>query len=248
MPAGPIRPAVLFFLGALLIGSCQPSASTSPSASASVAPSEPAPSASAAAICDPSLGIVCSGPLPAGDYLSEATGARIGFTLDEHDWSGLPDTPGVGFGLLLADVPDAAISALAFGGEYYTNACLPTAGTSVTGRTPADFMAMLIERPGVIASDPIQVEVGGWPALQVDLTTAIDADCATQGDNQIWVWPLPLGGPFDLYDMEMARIIAVDAGSATVILVAEARSVVEDYDHFLEHFTEVLETMTIEPI
>jgi hypothetical protein len=31
-------------------------------------------------------------------------------------------------------------------------------------------------------------------------------------------------------------------------LVAEARSVVEDYDHFLEHFTELLETMTISPL
>ena len=46
----------------------------------------------------------------------------------------------------------------------------------------------------------------------------------------------------------MARVIAVDGGSATVILVAEARSVVEDYDHFLEHFAEVVESMTISPL
>jgi hypothetical protein len=241
-----MKPAVLLFLGSLLLAACQPSTSTS--ASPTIAASNPAPSESAAAICDPGLGIVCSGPLPAGDYRSETTGALVEFTLDEHDWSGLPDTPGVGFGLLLADVPDAAISALAFGGEYYTDACLPTAGTTVTGRSPAGFIAMLTARPGVVASDPVQVEVGGWPALQVDLTTDIDAACAATGDGQIWVWPLPLGGPFDLYDMEMARIIAVDAGSATVILVAEARSTVEDYDHFLEHFEEVLETISISPL
>ncbi len=55
-------------------------------------------------------------------------------------------------------------------------------------------------------------------------------------------------GPFDFEDMELARVIAVDGGSATVIIVAEARSEIEDYDHFLEHFTEVVETMTITPL
>jgi hypothetical protein len=33
-----------------------------------------------------------------------------------------------------------------------------------------------------------------------------------------------------------------------VILIAEARSDVDDYDHFLEHFTEVIESMTITPL
>ena len=113
-------------------------------------PSIVLPSESAAALCDP--GVVCNGPLSAGEYVSETTGARIEFTLDEHGWSGLPDTPGVGFGLLLADVDDAAISALAFGGEYFTDACDPDAGISTTGTTPAEFMAMLTDRTGVTAS------------------------------------------------------------------------------------------------
>jgi hypothetical protein len=241
-------PGLLLLLAASLLAACQPSASASPSLSAapSEAATEPAPSGSAAARCDP--GVICNGPLAAGDYVSETTGARVEFTLDEHDWSGLADTPDVGFGLLLADVDDAAISVLAFDGEYFTDACDPAGGFSTIGTTPAEFMAMLTERTGVTASEPVEVEVGGRPALQVDLTTAIDADCAATGDDQISVWPMPPAGPFDFEDMELARVIAVDGGSATVILVAEARSIVEDYDHFLEHFTEVVETMTIEPL
>jgi hypothetical protein len=54
-------------------------------------------------------------------------------------------------------------------------------------------------------------------------------------------------------------MIAVDGGSATVILVAEARSEggavarltgtgAEDYDRFLGIFTDLLETMTITPL
>jgi hypothetical protein len=186
--------------------------------------------------------------LVAGDYVSEGTGARVEFTLEDQDWSGLPETPGIGFGLLLGGIPHAAMSVLAFDGEYFTDACDPNAGTSTTGRLPAEFMAMLTARTGVSASEPAEIEVGGQPGLQVDLTTSVDGECAATGEGQIAVWPLPPGGPFDLEDMEMARIIAVDGGSATLILVAEARSVVEAYDHFLEHFTELLETMTITPL
>ena len=94
-------PSALLIL--VLLVACQSSASASPSSSEAPA-SEPAPSQSASALCEP--GIICNAPLPAGDYVSEGTGARIEFTLDDHDWSGLADTPEVGFGLLLADVPE----------------------------------------------------------------------------------------------------------------------------------------------
>jgi hypothetical protein len=197
--------------------------------------------------------------LVAGDYVSEAAGTRIEFTLDDHDWSGIGEIPGVGFGLLLADVPDAAISALAFGGEIFSDACDPEAGISTIGATPAEFAAMLAERTGVTADPPVAVEVGGRPGLQVDLITAVDEVCAATGDGQVSVWPLHPAGPFDLYDQERARLIAVDGGSATVILVAEARSEggavarlagtgADEYDHFLEHFSDLLETMTITPL
>jgi hypothetical protein len=217
----------------------------------------PAPSGSGVAGCEP--GVVCGGALAAGAYVSEAAGARIAFTLDDHDWSGIGEIPGVGFGLLLADFPDAAISALAFGGEVFTDACDPTAGMSTIGTTPTEFVAMLAARTGVTADPPLEVEVGGRPGLQVDLRTDVDEDCAATGDNQVSVWPLPPAGPFDLYDQERARMIAVDGGSATVILVAEARSEggavarltgtgAEDYDRFLGIFTDLLETMTITPL
>ena len=97
----------------------------------------------------------------------------------------------------------------------------------------------------------VSSELGRLPGVrdvQVDLTTDVGLLCGSAGDRAISVWPLHPVGPFDLGDDEMARVIAVDGGSATVILVAEARSVVEDYDHFLEHFAEVVESMTISPL
>jgi hypothetical protein len=198
---------------------------------------------------------VCNGRLAAGDYVSETTGARVEFTLDDHDWSGLEDTEGDGFGLSLADVPDAAISVVAFSGEIFTDVCDPDAGTSAVEATPAGVMTMLVGAgPYVLgggATDPAvfatQVEVGGRPALQVDVTTMVDEACAATGGGRIWLWTLPVHGDFHFTDEETARVIAVDGGSATVVLVAEALPDVE-YDHFLEHFTELVETMTITPL
>jgi hypothetical protein len=246
-----MRSAGLLAVLALLLAACQPSASPSPSVheshEASHAPSEQPsehPSEPASA-CDP--GVVCNGPLEPGDYVSETTGARVEFTLDDHDWSGAEDTEGDGFTLFLADVGGASISVVSFSGEIFADACDPNAGTEQIEATPAGFMGMLTTRTGVTASAPVEVEVGGQPALQTDLTTSVDAVCETTGGGRIWLWTLPLHGDFHFNADETARVIAVDGGSATVILVAEALPDVE-YDHFLEHFMELVDTMTITPL
>ncbi len=111
MSPGARRPgpglAILALCG-LLLTSCGPSASPSSSSSASSpaassAESQALPSETADCVAPPS---VCNGPLPAGDYVSDGTGAHITFSLDEHDWSGSQDEPDEGFALFLADIPD----------------------------------------------------------------------------------------------------------------------------------------------
>jgi hypothetical protein len=247
-----MRRTALPLLAALLLAACQPSASASPSEEPSVAPSEPAPSeapasASGAAACDP--GTICNGPLEAGDYVSETTGARIEFSVDDHGWSGIEDTPGDGFGLFLADLDGAhAISVVAFSGEIFANSCDPDAGTLTLEAIPSAFMNMLTTREGITASPPVEVEVGGMPALQTDLTTSVDVECEATGGGRIWLWTLPVHGDFHFNSEETARVIAVNAESATVILVVEAFADLEDYDHLLEHATEVFDSMTITPL
>jgi hypothetical protein len=236
-------PRGLALLGlTVLLAACAPSASETPTPSPEPT-AAPSPSEAAAA-CDP--GVVCNGPLAAGDYVSETTGARIEFTLDDHDWSGLEDIQDVGFGLFLADVGTHAISVAKFAGEIFTDACSPDA-TSTIGTTPAEFMAYLAARHGVTAREPVEVQVGGRPALQVDLTTEVDAACMAADNMRIWLWVLPVVGDFHFTDGETARVIAVDGGSATVIIVIEALPDA-DYDHLLEHATEVIDSMVIEPI
>jgi len=115
------------------------------------------------------------------------------------------------------------------------------------GATPADLMAMMAERHGLYTSEVTELEVGGRPALLMDLTVTVDPECMQTGGGRIWLWTLPVQGDFHFVDHEQARVIAVDGGSATVILVVEAGPDV-DWDHLLEHFTELVETMTISPL
>jgi hypothetical protein len=229
----------------LLLAACAPRASVAPSPSPLATPAESISAIPSPAACDPA--VVCDGPLAAGDYVSDTTGAHIEFTLDEHDWSGLADTPGDGFALFLADVRGGhGVSVVSYTGGIFTDACSSEA-TSTIGTTPADFMAFLAERTGVTATEPVEVEVGGRPALQMDLTTEVDAACEATGMGRIWLWTLPVHGDFHFNDAETARVIAVDGGSATVIIVIEAFPDA-DYDHLLDHAMEVVETMVIEPL
>jgi hypothetical protein len=231
----------------VLLAACAPSASVTPSPSPLAIPavSVTATPWDGAAGCDP--GVVCDGPLAAGGYVSDTTGAHIEFTLDEHDWSGLA-LQNAGFSLFLADVGGThAMSVVKFDGRVFTDACSGEA-TSTIGATPADFMAFLDARTGVTATAPMEVDVGGRPALQVDLTTEVDAACEATGDGRIWLWvPSLVVGDFHFNDAESARVIAVDGGSATVIIVIEAFPDA-DYDHLLDHATEVIESMTITPL
>lgn len=135
---------------------------------------------------------------------------------------------------------------LKFSPYVFTDAC-STGATSIVGNSPAEFMAFLAARHGVTASEPVEVQVGGRPALQVDLTTEVDAACMAADNERIWLWQLPVGYSPYFVDAERARVIAVDSGSGTVVIIIEALPDA-DYDHLLEHATQVIESMTITPL
>jgi hypothetical protein len=252
----PVRITALLATLAMLLAACQPSASPSPSAhesheashGPSEAPSEAPASEPGSATCEPP--VVCDGAMPAGAYVSETTGARIEFSVDDHGWFGLVDTEGEGFGLYLGDLDIGhGIYAVAYAGEYFTDACDPNAGTTKGGAAPADFIAMIAARDGVTATEPVEVTIGGQPGLQVDYTTALPADCSDQ-PPWIWLWPLPVHGDFHFGDQERGQVTSIDAGSATVNVIVEAWPDVgdEDWEHLIEHAAEVIETMTITPL
>lgn len=234
--------ATLALVGTLLIAGCQASASGSPSGSPGASPS-----ASAASCAAPPA--VCNGPLPAGDYVSDGTGAHITFTLDEHDWSGSQDVPDVGFGLFLADVPEGSISVLRFGGEVYSDPCAPEPGaTTPLDPTAAAFIGHLVGLTGMTGNAPLEVEVGGRPGLQVDIPFDYAAACPGGADDRLWLFPLADDDNLHLSDGEQDRVVAVDTGSGLVTFWIASFQGDPEYDHLLGHAAEVMETMTITPL
>lgn len=213
----------------------EPSATAEPTKPQGSAPVEPTPKP-----CDP--GFVCGAELAPGDYTSTSTGANITFTLAGEGWSGLEDTPGDGFALFnTAVVGGHGISVVAFSGEIFSEVCSPVQ-TETIGSSAADFIAFLTAVEGVEAEAPVDVEVGGRPAIRMDLAT--DSPCTDP--DRMWLWTLPVHGDFHFNDAEKVRVFAIDAGSATVLIVVEA-FFDADYPGLLQKTDEVIASMTITP-
>jgi len=193
-------------------------------------------------------GFVCGGALVPGDYASTSTGANITFTLTGEGWSGLEDTPGDipgdGFALFNDAVGGRhGIGIYAYAGEVFTQVC----SDETTGTAATNFVTFLAAVEGVSAEEPVPTQVGGRPAIRLDLTT--DSPCfdPTLGDpTRMWLWPLPVHRDFHLNDGEHVRVYAVDAACVTVAIVIEAFPEAK-FEILLEKAEEVIATMTIAP-
>lgn len=241
--------AVIAVTGALLLAGCQSSTSgtpgPTPTAVGSV--SSEAPSSETADCVAPPT--VCNGPLPAGDYVSDGTGAHITFGLDEHDWAGSKDEPDEGFALFLADVPEGGIYVVRFGGEVFADPCADAPGdTAPLDPNTASFVGYLAGLTGMTGNAPVELEVGGRPALQVDVAFDYQAACPGGTGPNLWLFPLPVHGDLHMADGELDRIYAVDSGSGLVTIWVSVTSADADYDHLLGHGAELLDTMAISPL
>lgn len=191
-------------------------------------------------------GFICGAALVPGEYTSTSTGAIVTFTLAGEGWSGLEDTPGDIRGDGFALINDAVggphgIGMYAYAGEVFTQVCSPAS----TATAAMDFITFLASVDGVQAEEPLPTQVGGRPAIRLDLTTDSPCNDPTFGDR-MWLWPLPVHVDFHLNDDERVRVYAVDAACVTVAIVIEAFPG-SNYDVLLEKAEEVIATMTIAP-
>jgi len=229
---------------AVLVAGCTAASSASPPASGSIAPSEAAGSQAAepsSTACDP--GVICLGALAPGDYTSTGTGATISFTLTGADWTADPDTDGVGFALYYEDpAGPVGITVAPWAGVVFGDPCGPEP-TETIGTTPDDLIGVLTAFDDVVAETPVDVTVGGRPAIQVDLS--VGTPCADAG-GKLWVFQSTAGATFNLREGTEARIYVVDAGSVTVVIAAEALGDA-DFEALLQRVEEILASMTIDP-
>jgi hypothetical protein len=249
--SGVQRMPTFLALGLVVAACAAPATSeTSSPSEAAVASevSEPSPTASreheappSLPACDPES--VCDGPI-AGEFTSTSTGAMITMTIPDDGWVGQRDIPGVGFGVFREDLGDyTGISITSFSGEVFAEACDPNAGTAQIDTAPEAFIAWLSEREGITAGEPIETTVGGQPAVSVDVTSELPEACTEP--PWIFLWTLPEVGDFHLNDQETARIYAVEAADATVLIVVEAFPGA-DWEAFLPQAEAIIQAMEID--
>jgi hypothetical protein len=266
MTARRSRPPVLaaglvIALGLALISlpvvAADPSTSPSASPAASAPPStQPSGSPSASGLPLPTLpprpplpdGLLAlpetGGPLEPGTYGSWALGPLVRFTVDDQWAARGPDLSGLGWEVArLVGRGVAALSMTPFTGEVFADPCLATSDETIQiDPTPEGLVGELAANPSLFAGEPTEIEVAGYPGLQVDVATQQPMAC----ESMVTVlWSIPDRGLFMLQDGQEARFMPIDVDGQVLVLVAETFPGA-DFDAFLDAATEVIETIEID--
>jgi hypothetical protein len=201
--------------------SVSPTPGPTPTPAATPAPTvapTPAPSPSATT---GTLSLTSSGPVPiaAGTYTAgDPFAVRVTFTVPAG-WAGNIGGPNAVF-LAQADGPGGV--AFTVGEQLYADPCHADKGfvKPAPGPSVDDLATVLAHMPGLAATTPAVVTVGGYQGKQLTLTAPANASGCT--DGSFGVWQLPLGAINELTPGEADRLWIVDvAGERLVIEAAE---------------------------
>ena len=189
------------------------------------------------------------GPLEPGTYADDSLGPEVRFSVAEGwEMTGEPIEE-VGVQLGQEGVEAAALTITRFPGTVFAEPCVRDedfdayfADTQMSEASAQGFIDRLAANPFLTVEEPTEIELGGWPGLQVDLTSSIpEADCQPP---VTFLWELPVVGEFHLVDRESARAIALDVGEDVIIIFVEANPGV-DWPAFLEASMPLLESLSI---
>lgn len=273
----PLRLAVLAaallvaIAGAVLLGggatppappapSASPSAITSPAASvmvsAAATPSAsaatPSPSAAAspgapALECRSPQAPACVGRLEAGTHQSRQFTPAFQYTVPADWWNFDAWTTTYAFHRF-GDPADQMILMYSDPGIAESGATCD--GTAIAGRdaTAADWLAFFAGHPGLLAADPIAVDVGGSPAMAVDIAVREDWTSSCFGARLPVVrYAADLYWPFDGWGIaagERRRLIPVDAPDGRVVLIEIDTNTAPPFDEFVAAAMPIVESIT----
>jgi hypothetical protein len=247
---------VILLLGALVAGlpsavlaqeSAQPSeaGASAPIASAAPASSE-APTGDAIVIADIERGA----PLEPGRYVDTSIGRDISFDLGEG-WISDGPIPDDGLAIVRDEPGGPYLYIGQFLGQVFPPGCLTEdeeqnqafgEGVTTIDATATAFMEHLTAMPELTTTEPVPVEVSGFPGLQLDVS-AVEVDAACM-PPWAWLWVLPVSGDYHLSDGTVARVVALDADEQVVVVVMEAGPEA-DMDALLAQGDEILASMQI---
>jgi class 3 adenylate cyclase len=193
-----------------------------PGAGAIGSPGPSAPSAT--------LPPVAIGPLPVGSYATQQFEPAFTFDVATSGWSAAGDSPTL-LDLVREGSPAGALS-FARVDEVLQSPCTQAGDPGSIEPVPTDVIAELAElHDWITLTAATDVEVGGLPARQVDVTIADSALAACGGVVGADVSVFGIGGEtWGAAGGERFRLIAVQVGDATVTILisldwAQAHSV-----------------------
>ena len=176
-----------------------------------------------------------------GEYFAAGGFADFTFTLGSG-WGHGGVIEDAGFFVALED-QGGLLTGTHFDGEVFVEPCDAATGTSTIDAAPESLLMHIDSLDGFEMSEPIEIDVGGYDGLSVDLTT--DLDCPPPGIA--FLWTLPVVSEFHLLDDQRVRIVAIDADGETIVFIAEADTTDGDYEALVAATDEILDTLTIDP-
>lgn len=247
-------------------------ASASPSASASPAPSaspsaSPAPPATAPASASPEPSVAApspdpgspapsalparqgtlpaqGGPVEPGTYEDWSLGPTLTFTVPEG-WAATPFDAGFGLALVWAASPvPAVLTFTEFDGLVFEDPCLATTDATIPIEKTPDALAMdLAQSPYLVVAEPIETEVAGYPALQLEVATQQPMGC---DPPETWTWAAEGGGGFVLSDGQQATFLLFNVGERMLVVSYETFPGA-DFESFAAAAMTIIETLEIDP-
>jgi hypothetical protein len=168
----------------------------------------------------------------------------VTFTIGDGWAARAPDIQGLGWEVVrLVGSGPAVLSMTPFTGEVFADPCLATSEETIqVDATPEGLIGELAVNPSLFAGEPSDVEIAGFPGLQLDVATQQPMAC----DSLVTaLWSIPDRGLFMLQDGEEARFMPIDVHGQVLVLVAEAFPGA-DFETFLDNANEVIETIEID--
>lgn len=149
-----------------------------------------------------------------GKHLAAVDGIAFSFALQSAGWSGTRE-----FGSFYLSLPGPG-SNLAFHGpaRVYADPCAGRLAPAI-GPSAADLAQAVATIPGIHATRPREVTVGGLPAKHVTLVVRDDAACP---DGQFFLWETSFGGGRNSKVGHTISIWIVDVAARRLIIVSEA--------------------------
>lgn len=182
-------------------------------------------------------------PLGHGRYSTDIVGPTISFDGGEG-WLVGPTGPGPIFTLLREDEPGTVVSVTRFDGAVFLDSCDPTSLSEVDP-TAARLVAVIAGNPYLNPGAPVQLEVDGRGAWQLDVATPEYTECQLQF-LLLFALPIADGGEFVQVADQQSRFIVVDIADTAVVIAIESLPGVP-FGELLEASVELVGTMTIEP-